>query len=85
LQLVHRAEVVAVLAGLTADSFQLVIAAADSLKTDVRQVVPVLQAEIKLKGGGSPTLVQLVSEEKDQAKAALQMTVDFLKKQTGFN
>ncbi|NMC66385.1 MAG: hypothetical protein GYA53_09655 [Acidobacteria bacterium] len=85
LQLVHRAEVIAVLAGLTADSFQLVIAAADSLKTDVRQVVPVLQAEIKLKGGGSPTLVQLVSEEKDQAKAALQMTVDFLKKQTGFN
>jgi len=50
LQLVHRAEVIAVLAGLTADSFQLVIAAADSLKTDVRQVVPVLQAEIKLKG-----------------------------------
>lgn len=85
LQLVHRAEVVAVLAGLTADSFQLVIAAADSLKTDVRQVVPVLQAEIKLKGGGSQTLVQLVSEEKDQAKAALQMTVDFLKKQTGLN
>ena len=85
LQLVHRAEVIAVLAGLTADSFQLVIAAADSLKTDVRQVVPVLQAEIKLKGGGSPTLVQLVSEEKDQAKAALQMTVDFLKKQTGLN
>jgi alanyl-tRNA synthetase len=85
LQLVHRAEVAAVLAGLTADSFHLVIAAADSLKTDVRQVVPVLQAEIKLKGGGSPTLVQLVSEEKDQAEAALQMTVDFLKKQTGLN
>ncbi len=85
LQLVHLAGVAAVLAGLTADSFHLVIAAADSLKTDVRQVVPVLQAEIKLKGGGSPTLVQLVSEEKDQAEAALQMTVDFLKKQTGLN
>jgi alanyl-tRNA synthetase len=85
LQLVHRAEVVAVLAGLTADSFHLVIAAADNLKTDGRLVIPFLQAEIKLKGGGSPTLVQLVSQEKDKAEAALNMTVDFLKKQTGLN
>ncbi len=85
LQLVNRAGVVAVLAGLTADSFHLVIAAADSLKIDVRQVMPVLQAEIRLKGGGSPTLVQLISEERAKAEAALQLAVDVLKKQTGLD
>ncbi|HOM94073.1 MAG TPA: alanine--tRNA ligase-related protein [Candidatus Saccharicenans sp.] len=85
LQLIHRAEVMAVLAGLAENSFYLVIAAAENLRTDVRQVVPVLQAEIKLKGGGSPTLVQLFSEEKDKAEAALKLAVDFLKKQSGLS
>ncbi|HNS04634.1 MAG TPA: alanine--tRNA ligase-related protein [Candidatus Saccharicenans sp.] len=83
LQLVHRAEVMVVLAGLAENSFHLVIAAAENLKTDVRQVIPVLQAEINLKGGGSPTLVQLVSQEKDKAEAALKLIVDLLKKQSG--
>ena len=85
LQLIHRAEVMAVLVGLAENSFYLVIAAAENLRTDVRQAVPVLQAEIKLKGGGSPTLVQLFSEEKDKAEAALKLAVDFLKKQSGLS
>lgn len=85
LQLIHRAEVMAVLAGLAENSFYLVIAAAENLKIDVRQVIPVLQAEIKLKGGGSPTLVQLFSEEKDKAEAALNLAVDLLKKQSGLS
>ncbi len=85
LQLIHRAEVMAVLAGLAENSFYLVIAAAENLRTDVRQVVPVLQAEIKLKGGGSPTLVQLFSEEKNKAEAALKLVIDLLKKQSGLS
>jgi alanyl-tRNA synthetase len=85
LQLVHGAEVIAVLASLAEDSFHLVVAAADSLKTDVRQVIPVLQAEITVKGGGSSTLVQLVSEEKDKVEEALRLGVEAIKNQSGLD
>ncbi|MDD8019869.1 MAG: alanine--tRNA ligase-related protein [Acidobacteriota bacterium] len=85
LHLVHESEVIAVLACLAEDSFHLVIAATDSLKIDVRTVIPFLQAEIKLKGGGSPSLVQLISGEQDKAEKALQLAVDILKKQSGLS
>lgn len=85
LNLVHQAEVLVVLAAKSNDYFHLVVAAADSLKTDVRAVIPVLQAEMQLKGGGSPTLIELVSPEKEKAKTAVKLTVEFLKSKTGID
>lgn len=83
LNLVHQAEVLAVLAAYRNEHFHLVVAASDGLKVDVREVIPVLQAEVQLKGGGSPTLVELVSPEKDKAERAIELALEFLRAKTG--
>lgn len=83
LNLVHQAEVMAVLAAYRNEHFHLVVAASDGLKVDVREVIPVLQSEIQLKGGGSPTLIELVSPEKDKAARAIELVLEFLKVRTG--
>ncbi|MCX8160134.1 MAG: alanine--tRNA ligase-related protein [Candidatus Saccharicenans sp.] len=83
LNLVHQAEVLAVLAAYRNENFHLVVAASDSLKVDVRGVIPVLQAEMQFKGGGSPTLVELVSPEKDKAGRAIELALEFFKTRTG--
>ncbi len=83
LNLVHQAEVLVILAAFRNDNFHLVLAAAESLKVDVREVIPVLQAQMQLKGGGSPTLIELVSPEKDKAGRAIELALRFFKTKTG--
>jgi hypothetical protein len=61
------------------------MAASDKIKVDVREALAFLKNEIKLKGGGSPTLIELVSEEKNQAERALKLAVEFLKNRSGLN
>ncbi|MBC7362451.1 MAG: hypothetical protein H5U06_09250 [Candidatus Aminicenantes bacterium] len=85
LNLIHQAEVLAALAAFRKNYFHLVIAASEKIKVDVREVIALLQTEIKLKGGGSPTLVELVSEEKDKVEKAINLAVDFLKNKSGLN
>jgi len=80
LNLVHQAEVLVVLAAYRNEHFHLVAAASDSLKVDVREVIPLLQTELQLKGGGSQTLVELVSPEKEKAERAVGLAVEFLKR-----
>ncbi len=83
LNLVRQAEVLTVLAAYRNEYFHLVVAAGGNPKVDLREVIPVLQAEMQLKGGGSPTLIELVSPEKEKAEAAVKLIVEFLKKKTG--
>ncbi len=80
LNLVHQAEVVAILAALAGEYFHLVVAASDKLKVDVRKVIPVLQAAAEFKGGGSPTLIELVSPKKDRPEELCQLVADFFRK-----
>jgi alanyl-tRNA synthetase len=80
LNLVHQAEVVAILAALAGEYFHLVVAASDKLKVDVRKVIPVLQAAAEFKGGGSPTLIELVSPKKDRQEELCQLAADFFRK-----
>ncbi|MDI6845758.1 MAG: alanine--tRNA ligase-related protein [Candidatus Saccharicenans sp.] len=80
LNLVHQADVMAALAADREGGFHLVLASADALKVDVREVMPVLQAKMPLKGGGSSTLVELVSPEKDRAQEAVKTAVEFFER-----
>jgi alanyl-tRNA synthetase len=83
LNLVRQAEVLAVLAAFGNDYFHLVVAASDKLKVDVREVIPALQAAAELKGGGSPTLIELVSPKKEKAEKICQLAVDFFRAKVG--
>jgi len=85
LNLVHQAELLVVMAAQRDQYFHLVLAASDSLKLDVREVIPVLQSEIEFKGGGSPTLVELVCAEKEKAERAVTLAVEFFKDRTGLS
>ncbi|MGB9893017.1 MAG: DHHA1 domain-containing protein, partial [Candidatus Saccharicenans sp.] len=83
LNLVHQAEVIAVLAAFRNEAFHLVVAASENLKVDLRELVPVLQEKIEFKGGGSPTLIELVSQKKEEAEKAIKLAVDFLSSKIG--
>lgn len=83
LNLVHQAEVLAVLAAFRNEHVHLVVAAAESLGVDVREVIPVLQSQMQLKGGGSPTLIELVSPEKDKAERAIELAGEFFRAKIG--
>ncbi|MGB9906676.1 MAG: alanyl-tRNA editing protein [Candidatus Saccharicenans sp.] len=85
LNLVHQAELLVVLAAHRDQYFHLVLAASDGLKVDVREVISVLQSEIEFKGGGSPTLVELVSPEKDKAEKAVKLAVEFFQRRKGLS
>jgi len=49
----------------------LIFARADSLTTDLRGLIPVVGAVAPVKGGGGPSLVELVTPEKDKLGAAV--------------
>lgn len=82
LNLVHQAEIVVVMAAHRDRYFHLILASSESLKLDVREVLPVLRTKIEFKGGGSPTLVELVSPEKEKAEKAITLAVEFFKDRT---
>ncbi|MCI4444628.1 MAG: hypothetical protein JHC32_01210 [Candidatus Aminicenantes bacterium] len=85
LNLIHQGEVLVALISFSENYFHLIMAASDKIKVDVREALAFLKNEIKLKGGGSPTLIELVSEEKNQAERALKLAVEFLKNRSGLN
>ncbi len=50
----------------------LILAAPESLGLDVRKLIPAVAAVVQARGGGSASLVELVTEEKDKLAAALE-------------
>ncbi len=50
----------------------LILARSDSLPADLRQLVPVVAAVVPVKGGGGPSLVELVTPDKDKLGAAVE-------------
>ncbi|MGB9765104.1 MAG: alanyl-tRNA editing protein [Candidatus Saccharicenans sp.] len=85
LNLIHQGEILAALVSFRENYFHLILAASDKLKVDVREAIGLLKSEINIKGGGSPTLIELVSEEKDKAEKALKLAEDFLKNKSGLS
>jgi alanyl-tRNA synthetase len=49
----------------------LILAAAESVGRDMRKLVPVVTSFIKAKGGGSPSLVELVADERIEFRSVL--------------
>jgi alanyl-tRNA synthetase len=71
----------AVVYGIAAESQgHLILARSESLKPDLRRLVPVVGAVLPVKGGGGPSLVELVTAEKDRLKEAVDAAVDWLRK-----
>jgi alanyl-tRNA synthetase len=50
----------------------LIFARSDSLATDLRGLIPVVGALVPIKGGGGPSLVELVTPEKDRLGLAVE-------------
>lgn len=57
----------------------LIFACSENLKFDMRELVPVVSPLIKGKGGGSSSLVEIVTEERGRLEQALAQTYEFLK------
>lgn len=57
----------------------LIFACSENLKFDMRELVPVVSPLIKGKGGGSSSLVEIVTEERGRLEQALAQTCEFLK------
>lgn len=57
----------------------LIAARSASLKTDLRQLAAVVGAVVPVKGGGGPTLVELVTSEKSRLDEAVDAAVAWLK------
>ena len=57
----------------------LIAARSESLKADLRGLVPVVGAVLPIKGGGGPSLVELVTTDKARLKEAVEAAAAWLK------
>lgn len=57
----------------------LIVARSDSLTVDLRKLAPVVGAILPVKGGGGPSLVELVTPEKARLQEAVAATVAWLR------
>lgn len=57
----------------------LIVARSDSLQADLRKIVPVVGAVVPVKGGGGPSLVELVTVEKVRLQEAVDAAVAWLR------
>ncbi len=57
----------------------LIVARSESIKADLRQIVPVVAAVLPVKGGGGPSLVELVTAEKARLREAVEAAEAWLR------
>ena len=57
----------------------LILARSEALKADLRQIIPVVAAVVPVKGGGGPSLVELVTADKGQLKEAVDAAAAWLR------
>ena len=77
-QVVHGAERIVLFGAHGENQSHLILAAAEGLGLDVRTLIPAVSAVVQVKGGGSPSLVELVTKEKDKLGSALEAARKFL-------
>jgi alanyl-tRNA synthetase len=69
----------AVVFGVAAENQgHLIIARSSSMNADLRRLVPVVGAVIPVKGGGGPSLVELVTADKTRLREAVNAAVNWL-------
>jgi alanyl-tRNA synthetase len=79
LNIIRRDELVVLYALKREKRGHLILAAAENLNLDLRELVPLLSPLIKGKGGGSPSLVEMASEETENLEQALEKAYEFVK------
>jgi alanyl-tRNA synthetase len=77
-QVIHNAERIVLFGAHGETQSHLFLAAAEGLGLDVRTLIPAVSAVVQVKGGGSPTLVELVTTEKGKIGPALEAARKFL-------
>jgi len=77
-QIIHNAERIVLFCAHGETQSHLILAAADGLGLDVRTLIPAVSAVVQVRGGGSPSLVELVTTEKDKLGPALEAARKFL-------
>jgi alanyl-tRNA synthetase len=58
----------------------LILACSESLGLDMREIMPLVSPMIKGKGGGSPSLVEVAGEQKENLAQALEKAHEFVKR-----
>lgn len=56
----------------------LILARSEGLKADMRQIIPAVAAVVPVKGGGGPSLVELVMADKGRLRAAVEAAAAWL-------
>jgi len=79
-QIIHNAEQIVLFGAHGETQSHLILAAAEGLGLDVRTLIPAVSAVIQVRGGGSPSLVELVTMEKDKVGPALEAASKLLEK-----
>jgi alanyl-tRNA synthetase len=77
-QVIHNAERIVLFGAHGETQSHLILAAAEGLGLDVRTLIPAVSAVIQVRGGGSPSLVELVTTEKGKVGPALEAARKFL-------
>ena len=57
----------------------LIVARSESIPADLRQIVPAVAAVVPVKGGGGPSLVELVTAEKTRLREAVEAAAAWLR------
>jgi alanyl-tRNA synthetase len=77
-QVIRNAERIVLFGAHGETQSHLILAAAEGLGLDVRTLIPAVSAVVQVRGGGSPSLVELVTTEKDKLGPALEAARKFL-------
>jgi len=77
-QVIHHAELIVLFGAHGENQSHLILAAAEGLGLDVRTLIPAVSAVVQVRGGGSPSLVELVTTEKGKLGPALEAARKFL-------
>jgi len=80
LSIIRRGEYVVLYALKKEQGGHFILASSESLNLDMRELVPLVSPLVKGKGGGSPSLVEIAAEEKENLESALDKAYQFIKK-----
>ncbi len=79
LNIIRNGDFFVVYGAATESQGHLIAARSESLKTDLRQLAAVVGAVLPVKGGGGPSLVELVTAEKARLREAVDAAVAWLR------
>ena len=80
LNIIHGGDFIVLLGLKGEERGHLILARSEGFDIDMRELIPLVSPLIKGKGGGNPSLVELVAEDKEKVAAALEKAHTFIEK-----